>query len=84
MLLVRTKMALVDIVVIINVNTSYTLSAKKKKINSTIFFLAPAITDSRQYGHQIAAPRVSAITGVDCNGLLEHLLTVSKISSKVL
>ena len=84
MLLVRTKMALVGIVVIINVNTSYTLSAKKKKKILPFFFSHPAITDSRQYGHQIAVLRVSAITGVDCNGLLEHLLTVSKISSKVL
>ena len=29
-------------------------------------FLHPAVTDSRYYGHQIAVPRVSAITGVDC------------------
>ena len=29
-------------------------------------FLHLAITDSRYYGHQIAVPRVSAITGVDC------------------
>ena len=27
----------------------------------------PAITDSRYYGHQVAVPRVSAATGVDCN-----------------
>ena len=29
-------------------------------------FSHPAITDSRYYRHQIAVPRVSAITGVDC------------------
>ena len=28
-------------------------------------FSHPAITDSRYYGHQIAVPRVSAITGVE-------------------
>ena len=29
-------------------------------------FLAPRYYDSRYYEHQIAVPRVSAITGVDC------------------
>ena len=31
------------------------------------FFSHPAITDSRYHGHQIAGPRVSALTAVDCN-----------------
>ena len=36
-------------------------------------FSHPAITDSRYYGHQIAAPRVSAVTGIDCIFLLRPL-----------
>ena len=39
-------------------------------------FSHPAITDSRYYGHQIAVPRVSAITGVDCINI-ERFLTNS-------
>ena len=44
---------------------------------SKIFFSHPDNTDSRQYGHKIVAPRVSAITGaiarVDCTVSFEWL-----------
>lgn len=34
-------------------------------------YLHPAIMDSRYCGHQIAVPRVSATTAVDCNPSIE-------------
>ena len=60
MLLVR---ALVGTAVNINVNTGNPLPINSF---SKFFFSHPAITDFRLYEHQIAVPRVSAITGVDC------------------